>query len=272
MTSKLFLLTSVALAGLTLPASAAFVLIDNFQSNTANALVTGWTTTTNTSNKTLTARVDPTDSGNLVVATGNTQNSNEGWVIALPGGGIANGATGTLFARFYVPSPGITTSNDWFGLVDTTTSASTNSFNNFEAQFGINGTTPDILARNGGGSTDVGNATRGQWYNLWIVANNSTDTMNVYLNQGTSAATGGDLIASAFAFRNGTASALSHVQLTIANVTGSSRSAGEAIYWDDIYYDATGSNLDFAAIPEPSTYTFLAGALALGVLVRRRRS
>jgi hypothetical protein len=270
MNSKKLLLTSLlAATALGLSTANAVVLIDNFEGNTVDTAVTGWGTVTGTSGKTFTARVDPTDSGNLVAAAGNTANSNEGFVFALPGGGIANNTTGTLFARFYVANPGITTINDWFGLVDTTANLSNNSFSNFEVQFGFTGTTPDILARNSGTSTDVGNATRGQWYNLWIVANNSTDTMNVYLNQGSSAATAGDLIANNFGFRNGTTDALSHVMINVANVTGS-RNSGEAIYWDDIYFDAAGENLAYA-VPEPSNYAALAGALALGFVMLRRR-
>ena len=62
-------------------AHAAFVLSDNFEGNTVNTAVTGWGTVTSQSGKTFTARVDPTDSGNLVATAGNTANSNEGYVL-----------------------------------------------------------------------------------------------------------------------------------------------------------------------------------------------
>lgn len=266
--NKTLLLTTLAGATFTLQAGAAFNLLTNFETATVDTAITGWTTTTNQGGKSLTARVDPTDAGNLVAAPGNTANSNEGWVLALPGGGLGSTATGTLFARFYATT-GTTILNESFGLVDTT-AISSNAFPNYEVQLVLSDSEPDISARNGGSALDTGlNANRGEWYNVWMVADNSTDTWSLYINQGEASATAGDLVVSGYNFRNGTTDPLTHVQITVANVT-SSRSSGELVYYDDIYFDGTGANLLYP-VPEPSTCAALLGLLALGYVAWRRR-
>ena len=63
--------------------------------------------------------------------------------------------------------------------------------------------------------------TVGQWYNIWMVVNNSTDKWDAYVNTGTANATAGDLKLSNIGFRNGAAAN----DLTIVSTCSAARAA-----------------------------------------------
>ncbi len=93
-------------------------------------------------------------------------------------------------------------------------------------------------ARNGGAFASLNTPiTLGQWYNVWMVVNNSTDTWDAYINTGTANATAGDLKLSNIAFRNGVAA---NPLTTFLDYGGAGGVLGGSI--DDIYIN-TGVNL-----------------------------
>ncbi len=135
----------------------------------------------------------------------------------------------TLFYRFYVNNEDIDNS---FGLSDLTDNGW---FSDFEIQIAVirTGTTDDGVVnfhvRNSGSATQVATINAGQWYNVWAVIDQTTDTYDVYLGQGMLAATSANLVADSFSFRNGTADPLVAVKGLGYN------SADSCLFIDDIY-------------------------------------
>jgi hypothetical protein len=101
-----------------------------------------------------------------------------------------------------------------------------------------------------------------EWYNIWIVANSTSNTREVYVSgaglTGQVQAVNGAI--TSFGFRNTSAGDLRSFLI---------RRTSNADY-DDIYVDQAGANLA-NPIPEPATASLLALG-ALGLLGRRRRA
>ena len=92
--------------------------------------------------------------------------------------------------------------------------------------------------------TLVSPITQGQWYNVWMVVNNTTDTWDAYVNTGTANATAGDLKLSNIGFRNGVATnPLTHFDL----FGGAGGILGESV--DDIYINAGTVLTNFSSPP-----------------------
>jgi len=192
---------------------------------------------------------------------------------------LVDGSVGTIFFRVHVPSnPSNQTASHWFGFTD---NDSPQAFGDMRGYGGHNGNGNPInyAFRNGSEGTTVvveSNSNYGQWYNVWLVVDNQagtgSDSYDVYVNQGTAAASVSDRIATDYAFRNGGVStALDTVTLFGANAGGSVES-GREVFYDDLYVDISGANLA-NVIPEPSTMLMLcAGIATLGMLRRKRRS
>jgi len=257
-------LTSTVLLGLSAPAQAAFVLIEDFEGGTVdNKLDTGsWDQ--NGDEKAFFAS-DPAGGVNQVGSFEGVAGGGSFADLPLGSEAIADNTTGTLFFR---ARAAVGQSNHIFGLADVNP---TTDFNAFEAMVIFSDTEPDVRVRDGGNTDDTGEDLGTEvWTNFWVVVNNTDDTYEVYMNTGVAAATAADLITDHDAddvdFRNGTSSALTH----FFSGTGANNITDELpLYLDDIYVDNGGANLT-NPIPEPASLA-LVGIGSLLVLGGRRR-
>ena len=198
---------------------------------------------------------------NVLTAT-ETQNG----VLNDPNINIADGTTGTFFTRYY-RADASTHMN--FGLSDLADPVP-ESWSGFESQ--IRDQESQMAVRDGGGFADVDNVPLepvNEWINLWIVANNDTDTNEYYIQSDTTYPTQTKLSSGGkdvFDFRNGTTDAL-----TTFYIRGDMPHTGPR-YLDEIYIDHGGANLS-NPVPEPATGLLLVlGALSMWVLSRRKSS
>ena len=170
---------------------------------------------------------------------------------------IANGDSGTLFARFRFE----TTANANFGLSE---SAAPSAYGDFRVQINRQNGTP-IKARDAGSFTDLTTPLADDvdtWYNLWVIADNGTDTSRIFIQSDgdagfatqTEVTTDGTI-----SFRTAAAGDLVTLMLRAQEGTA---------YFDDFYVSA-GTDLSNPTIPEPSTSLF--GLLGAALLLRRRR-
>jgi len=179
---------------------------------------------------------------------------------------LPEGDTGTFFGRYYATSTdtnvafGLSTESPaslpdpgpiGFGSINTTT---------FVFDGRLRGSDADtVVTTLTGGGNEADNV--GAWYNFWIVVDNGANTVQTYIQSDddsdfatqtlmSSSGTGG--------FRVPTTDEL--VSLVFrADVTSGSNGNNQTVLFDDIWFDAAGSNLA-NPIPEP-------GSLALGLIV-----
>ncbi len=238
-------------------AFSALALVENFDDIALGDLNndSAWTATT-----AVDVVVDPAGGTNRVVQQGGSGAQQA--YLTLPGGGIAQGATGTLFFRMRFASTG----NTNIGLSDL---GSPGAYDDYESQLsrasdqggGLRARDANTFRNLSGGGNAANNADT--WYNVWMVVNNSEDTTQIYVQSDGDAdfstqteLTGGQ----ALNFRNGTATN----GLQTLYLRGD---FGDAFY-DDFYIDGTETTLT-NPIPEPSIAVLsLLGAV---VLLRRNR-
>ncbi|MEM6822694.1 MAG: PEP-CTERM sorting domain-containing protein, partial [Verrucomicrobiota bacterium] len=176
---------------------------------------------------------------------------------------IADGSSGTVFMRLNIDS--FAGSNFSFGLSDTTSGFDAN-FGDFRSQLVISSS--GFRVRDGGGSVTFDQTlSEDTWYDLWIVADNATDTSQVYIQGGAFSSqtqlTTGSGATNSWAFRS-SAGDLG----TFLIRSGSTHS--DTVLLDDIYVDSSAVNLA-NPIPEPSTtYALILGATFLLVITRLR--
>ena len=106
-----------------------------------------------------------------------------------------------------------------------------------------------------------------QWYDIYMVMNNSVDTWQMYYTENSGAptlatTTAGSL--STLTMRNGGEEAINAFMVATSQIATATTS-----YIDDIYIDTTDSNL-ISPVPEPSAA--LIGGLGMLTLLRRRRA
>lgn len=144
---------------------------------------------------------------------------------------LAPGSEGTVFFRLYRGGPVDTSA----GLSDVDAPAA---FGDFEVQANVQSSST-LNARDGGAFAAAGTLAEDAWQCVWMVADNETDTYEMYSRGGPYAVTTRLPVdeETQFAFRNGTAEALDRFLL----VNGAS-SPGE-LYLDDVAVDADGRNL-----------------------------
>lgn len=235
----------------------AFVLLSDFDGLNTGALdgQGGWTKSTG-SNTTASVIVDPTNSNNQVASiTDNTGSVGQTIFLSLGSEAIANNSTSTLFFRFYTTA---TTPNFNLGLTDLANPSNAN-YAGYQAQLRIGATASasTLEARNNSAFQSLGSYSTGQWYNMWIVVDNTADTQTFYRSTGTA---NGSLIGTgAYSFRTGTSNSIQTLQLI-------SNDSQDAVLIDDIYI-ADGINTGL--IPEPSSFVLVSLA-GLGLLRRRR--
>jgi len=150
------------------------------------------------------------------------------------GAGIGASDTSTVFFRFRSTDE---TGDDAIGVTDLDTpNTSTAGFPSFRA--GINmvddgNTTNGTYNLKAGATTLATGLAEGTWYNAWLVIDNATNTMDVYLNNGYSEIVAADKInTSPVAFINGTANALD--RFVVSGGLGAQQKANV----DDINLDA----------------------------------
>ena len=277
------------------PASAAFILVEDFQSLTPGSLngQGGWTAGTNVN-----VAADPASALNRVGSMANA-NTNA-WKTM---GSITTG-TATTYARFRfenIDTLAGPATGESAGFVGVSDAANPTGFANFRTQMGVNPTFGDTVTRpfmlvsidddGPGGPEGINRFPVGQdvnpiqsdvWYQAWTVMNNTTGEYQVYL-QGGSYTTQTLLLSdvvrplipigdpgarqeSSYDFRNDGLLSTATDAIKFFARTGADHQA--PLYFDDIWYDASGTNL--AAVPEPSSA--LLGLLAFGALLRRRRN
>ncbi|QNN21261.1 hypothetical protein HED60_02920 [Planctomycetales bacterium ZRK34] len=222
--------TLIAAAGLCFaaaPAHAAFSLVDDFDSYTAGTNISGqgdWTSNSGSND----VVVDPAGASNnaLYIGGGTTYND------AI---NIADGTTGTLFLRVRMPDGSL---NSNFGMAQLAAPGA-GVYDDFRAQVQVTG---QLNVRDGGGfetltTTDADPAdNRNVWYNIWIVADNTADTVKVY------AQSNGD---SAFASQRQLTSGADEMNFRSASTALQSIylvTQSASIYYDDFYLDASAQN------------------------------
>ncbi len=158
---------------------------------------------------------------------------------------IDNSETGIVFCRFWLRDTS-RAARTYMGLISDATDnpiTSTNADNPMSIPAGFS------WVDNGSGGLDIvttdgaivlkAGLERGQWYNVWIVANNAADTFDLYLSEAEGPAgeptlpTPEDLVESNIPFGVATTEPLTG--MIFANPTGTGQA--ERIYIDEIYWD-----------------------------------
>ncbi len=257
---------------LALPASAAWVLIDDFNSSNLGALggQTSAIGTTWTAPGVYSVVADPTNPGNRVVQATMGGNSQFAFV-PLGANEIANNSQGTLFFRYR--RDGLVDANVGLTNVNTPTA-----FSAYRVQLNTLAATPSVFRVNNSGSfntLDSPSFADDTWYHVWMTADNASDQYQVHIfDAGTGAGETLQLTAPAasmsggndtFGFREPVGDAIDRFLLGV-NSTNQNR-----YFIDDVYVDNTGFNLTNPTVPEPGRALLLAVAAGL-VLIRRRRA
>ncbi|YCM43182.1 PEP-CTERM sorting domain-containing protein [Verrucomicrobiaceae bacterium 227] len=253
-------LSSLLCAAVLMPigsAQASFTLIENFEGLTAGALGTqnGWT-----SDEDYTLVNDPSGGGNQVLQY--VAGAQGGAYLPLGDAAIGTSESGTLFARIHFDTDG----NANIGLTDVNAPGA---YGDFRVQINRQGATA-IKGRDGGGFQDL-TSTPGDladdvatWYNVWVVANNATDTSRVFIQSDGDAlfATQTEVFPpdGALNFRVAAPEALDTLVL---------RSQAGTFFFDDIHL-SPGTDLSNPTVPEPTAPALL--LLGMSAFLRRKRS
>jgi hypothetical protein len=163
-------------AMLVMSANAMAVLVDDFDSyalGQVDTVTTNWRGTAD-----VTIETDPTDPQNQVIRVWeNTGTQKAVYGVLSSETSIPEGATKTLFLRFRATS----VIDSAFGLTNVDTpDVGGNNWGQFGPQVSV--LSGDFRVRDSGTWRVTGPYTALQWYNLWMVVDNATDTMKVYLH------------------------------------------------------------------------------------------
>ena len=244
-------------------AFGAFVLVDNFDTLTTASLGTqnGWTTSAAGTGNTFNVIANPLSGGTgklLEMKKSTAASSIYAYKnFASP---IANISTAsTVFFRMYSAS---TVMNIVAGATETPSAA----FGDYATIARLTSANLDVYSTSYQSVDST--VALGQWYDIWMVLNNSADTYQMYYSENGGAqtlATAGSPSLNTFTMRNGGAQAINAFMVATSQMTGGATTS----YIDDIYIDTTGSNL-ISPVPEPSAA--LIGGLGILTLLRRRRA
>lgn len=229
----------------TMPIVASFLLVEDFEAYVAGSAIDGqgdWTSL-NVSNQVV---ADPVNASNnvLLLGSGVERNAtyNDNASLDTPDGSVA-----TLFTRFRMASGSL---NVNFGLSDLITPDLAGTYDHFEAQVRAMDGVMDTRDSSGfqrlssGGGNAVNNTD--VWYELWMVANNATDTVTLFIQSDEDPVflTQTELFSAAppTGFRFGTVDSLKSIYLV--------NNASDAnFYFDDFWIDTTGENLLNPTVP-----------------------
>ncbi len=259
---------SLALLCGAMNAGAAFTLVDTFDSYALNSDIgdaTNWTAS-NASGKAIVV-ADPAGGTNQVLSVTGGIGNTVGAKNSLATVSIAEGDTGTLYFRLRGTDAAVDYGHS-FGLLRTG-AGTPDDFDVFGAQAFVNRENGDEIAngdiaiggRTGGTNTGFGTLKPEIWYDMWIVANTSSDTNTLYVQGG--AFTSQTNLGS-FGYRSGTPTGNGLSEFGV--IAGSNGETG--LLFDNIAIDQTAQNLN-VPIPEPSAA--LLGLVGCILLARRRR-
>jgi hypothetical protein len=257
-------------------AQASWVQIDDFQSGFGFDGLTPVTITNGQNNWILNGNndgmanvglrqiaADPTDANNAVLRF----EGGGGTGTAKPvtaGQGIADGATGTIFLRFYMDN----LTSVQFGILDTATAGSATGMAGAVVLGNPTTANNDITGYLAGSvATSTGNTlAQDTWYNLWVVLSNTTgaanDTVNFYL-QGGSFATPTqlfytDINGQHFDFTSRTNFSAEVLKVAFRPAAANRSSSAQAptggiLLVDDIYLNNVGQDLSIP-VPVPGDF------------------
>lgn len=185
---------------------------DGYELGPVNDVTTAWVGASDAgvaADSTASIVVDPVDSQNKVIQVTEGGGVGQQWLYRplSATATIPDGTTSTMYVRFRATAE----IDQSFGLTDVDTPGA--NWGDFRVQFVVHN---GIQVRDGSSVRTLAWASDGtqvpfnaDWYNLWIVVNNSTDTVTLYLNQTGEDATAANLLVnlantaqSAFAFRS----------------------------------------------------------------------
>jgi len=245
---------------------AAVITVEDFELGTVGnsvATLAGWTANLD-SDLSMTIQEDPSDSGNnvlRVLSTGAVAGDEAAAWKSLGSSIPTTSTAATLYFRMRFE----TDSTNSRGFAGFSAAADPDGFGDGAAYLGGITNSAGFGSRNGENTDSNGDPDADVWYNVWIVADNSMQTYDVYLNT-SGAATAGDLLFSENAFRTG-AGGLPGPLNKLAVIGVGNRPDG--VFFDDFVLDDTDQNLNVALVPEPSGLV-LVGAVA-GLLIRSHR-
>jgi hypothetical protein len=262
----------LAVATWALPASAAFVSVDDFQSYTVGNFNVGGSTAQAVW-KIRDGATTVANSGLVEVRLdGANQHLGFGWGggqrgVYRPAPPIVEGDVATYY--FQVRSQDATPDVS-YGLTDQAlpTNAAPQGFGDFEVQLALvdDGNTTNnlfrLVGRNGGVLQELATGlSPNTWYDIWAVVNNSTDQYNVYFGTTGDPNVLGTLVGTGLGFRNGLAA---NDLITFMTLTGSGGTADRQAHLDNIYFNSE-------AVPEPASLSAACiGMLLLGFCRSRR--
>lgn len=257
-----------------LSAPAIVTVVEDFQGAALDddvGTLTGWTEYTDP-NLQMDIKADPADGTNQVLRvqlpSGTIDNSDAGAWISLGTSIPTTSAAATLFYQMRFEDAGARAFAGFSAASSSDLSSSVN-FNQTAAYAGGITSGGGFGSRDAGTTTSAGAPVTDTWYNVWLVVDNSSQTYDVYVNTGTSAATAGDLLFDDHAFRTGADGIPGQLDKLI--VLGTNNSA-DATYFDNFIIDGSAANLNYQLVPEPSTYALISGILVSLLLLRRRRN
>jgi hypothetical protein len=238
---------------------AAFQLVENFELELGDLNgQNGWVANGGV------VALDPDNPDNRVGAWVGGSGDRGSWLPAT----IANNTTGTLFFRLRVGSDNLDgpVLNWSVGMSDIALTGQ-GGFGDYQAQINQNRDTGNLFpgqvrSRNGDAFDTLADLNGGQWYNFWMVINNTANTYQVYIQGGqfpTQTLLQNPSGVSDFVFRNAATRPDTDLINLFIRMPGSHV---ESLHVDDFWLDPTGVNLTDPSTPEGAFVSGFSSSLA----------